>query len=339
MRRHWLFLSVVLAGAAVGCTEPMPVDSVTVLSPGQDMRLTVRAEMQMFGSFVVKGIVTMNTDGSTTCTEKADPPSTSTMWIDMDLPLSVIAIPNSDSLRATMKFHRFRGGGSYAENGQEKHHEEYDGFEVGDESQSEGGSVKFLRDSEFVGVIDAMGQLVSTEATGKYWTDLKRELTEAAKQQGAPQAQVDMILRGQTLGVFSALEDAMAYLVPEGLKAGQSWKVRREHVFPYRYFEFAMITGCLYTKEDTTCSVISVKPRGLHSIATIAIRGKRIPHSPEPSMPQRVKHFDLMGELEVNLNTGAVEKLRLESTARWVRPKAEGGMEVKFVQAVTLKPA
>jgi hypothetical protein len=56
-------------------------------------------------------------------------------------------------------------------------------------------------------------------------------------------------------------------------------------------------------------------------------------------MPPIVKHFELKGELEVNLNTGAVEKLRLESTPTWVSPEDEDGMEVKVVQVITLKPA
>lgn len=322
MRMHCLLLIALLAVAAVGCTEPMPVDSATVLSPGREMRLAFRSEMRMDG---------VSSIGGTPCS--------SLVWADMELPLSVIAMPDSDSLRVKMTLHRFRAGGSYAEKG-EKKHEESDGFEVGDGSQPKGESEKFLRGAKFVAVVDTRGQLVSAEATGKYWTDLKKEFAENVKQQGVSQAHVDMILRGQTLGVFSALEDAMAYLLPEGLKTGQSWKVRREHVFPYRYFEFAMTTGCLYTKEDTTCSVISVKSRGLHSIATIAIRGKRIPQSPQPSMPQRVKHFDLKGELEVNLNTGAIEELRLESVPVLTRAYQilAGDYEIKLVQVITLKP-
>ena len=321
MRMHCLFLSVVLAVAAVGCTEPMPVDCITVLSPGRGMRLAFHYERQMSSSLGVEETFT------------------SIEWWDMELPLSVTAMPDSDSLRVVMTVHRVRTGGSHTGEGETKH-EESAGFEVGDPIQSEPASWSHFRNAEFVAVIDPQGQLASTDVMGKSWADLKKQLAESARQGVAPQAQVDIALRGATCGVFSALEDAMAYLPPEGLQAGQSWKVRREYVFPYHSFEFAMFTrGGAYSKEEATCTVRSVKARGLHSIATIAIRGKRISHGRGQSMQQIVKHFELKGELEVNLNTGVIEKLRLESVPvlTWSYQILAGDYEIKLVQMITLK--
>jgi hypothetical protein len=299
----------------------MPVDRASVLSPGQAMNLTVHYERQISGPLGVWERFT------------------SIGWWDMELPLSVTAMPDSDSLRVAMTVHRVRTGGSHTQGGETKH-EESVGFVVGDPIQSERASWSHLRNAEFVAVIDPQGQLASTDVTGKHWADLKKEFAESARQDGAPQVQVDIALRGTTFGVFSALEDAMSYLPPEGLQAGQSWKVRREYVFPYVYFEFGMFTrGGLYSKEEATCTVRSVRARGPHSVATIAIRGKRIPHGRGRSMQQTVKHFDLKGELEVNLHTGAIEKLRLESVPALAGPGAYANFKVKLVQVITLKPA
>ena len=322
MKMHCLLSSVLLAVAAMGCTEPVPVDGVTVLAPGDRMRLAFRAEMQMDDVWVMD-----RTSGA------------SLMWMDVESPMVVIARPGSDSLRVTMRVHRVRGGSRYTVRGETKH-EESAGFEAGGAAQPESESWRILHDAKFVAVVDSQGRFVSTDFVGKYWTDLEKELARDVEKQGVSQAQVDMALRGQTPGVFSALEDAMAYLPPKGLQTGQSWPVRRQRVFPYRAFEFGMMThGCAYSKEETTCSARSVKVRGLHSIATIAIRGKRFPRHQGWDMPARVKHFDLKGELEVNLNTGAVEKLRLESTPTWARPQEDGGFKIKLVQVITLKPA
>ena len=340
MRMHCLFLIATLAVAAVGCTKPMPVDGITVLSPGRKMRLTVRAETQAVGSSGMTLMMSSDKDGRTTVTERAHPPSTSATWSEIDLPLSVTAMPNSDSLRVTMTVHRYRQGSSHIKQGETKHYE-YARFEAGDGSKPKSESERALRDAEIVAVIGTQGRLVSAGVTGKYMFELKKALAGGVKKQDASVEQADAGLVLSTIGVFAAMEDAMAYLPPKGkgVRPGQSWKVRREYVLSYQPYDFAMLTHSgSYSKEEATCRVRSVKARGLHSVATIAISGKRPIAYPESSKTRRVKHFDLKGELEVNLNTGAIEKLRLESTPTWVRPKAEGGMEAKVVEVITLKP-
>jgi len=341
MRMHCLLFTATLAVVGVGCAKPVPVGRVPVLSPGREMRLAFRCEMQMAGAAVMETrIVSSNKadmESSSTLIRREETPYTSVEWGEMELPVSVVAMPFSGSLRVTMTVQRFRSGNTSAEKGQKKH-EESPGFEAGDTSEPASQLESRLRDAKFIAVIDPQGRLASSDVTGEYWAGRKKELADAVKQ-GASQAQADMALRWDTPGVFAAMEDAMAYLPPKGVQAGQSWTVRREYVLPYNAYGFYMLTnGCsYYSKEEATCTVQSVKARGPHSIATIAIRGKRLPHDPEPGMPQRVEHFELKGELEANLNTGAIEKLRIESVPTWVRPKEET-LEVKFVEVITLKP-
>jgi len=320
MKTRYFFLIALsmLAAAAGGCAEPVPIDSAAVLSPGREMRLTFRSEIHMNGG------AAMGTSGS------------SISWADLESSMIVTAIPESTSLRVTMKCDSMRGGGSYIERGEIKFEEEVAlkaGQPVGPELEWWG----VLSEAKFVAVIDPQRRLVSADAVGEHWADLRKEFAEDIRKEKLSEAEAEMMIWGQTAGVFSALEDAMAYLPPEGLSTGQSWEVRRERVLPYRSFEFGMMTGCAYAKEETTCSALSVKIRGSHSIVTIAIRGKRFPDRPGLYVPARVKYLDLKGQLEFNMNTGAVEKLRLESKPVWSRPKEDGIFKPTFAQTVTLK--
>ena len=86
-------------------------------------------------------------------------------WIDMELPLSVIAMPNSASLRVTMLIRRFRSGGSYTPKGRKKPHEII-GFEAGVPMQPKYEWLSPLHDAEFVAAIDSHGQLFPDDATG-----------------------------------------------------------------------------------------------------------------------------------------------------------------------------
>ena len=345
MRMYCLLFATALVAMTVGCADSVAVGRASVLSPGRELRLTFREElheMRTGGALVMEEWDTFVTkDGTVSSTRftrrEGGLPSTSVAWTEMELPLSVVAVPGSDSLRATMKVQRYRSGGSYVEDGQ-KEHEESVSFEAGEPSQPESDSGEDLRDVEFIAVIDAQGRLVSSDVTGKYLAERKKELAEGVKQ-GGSQAQADMALRWETPGVFAALEDAMAYSPRGEVKTGQSWTVRRKCVLPYQAYAFYMLTnGCAYSQEKARCTVQSVKARGPHSIATIAIRGRRVPRDPAPSMPRKVKHFELKGELEANLTTGAIERLRLESTPTWVRPKEEAAFNIKFVEVITLKP-
>ena len=340
MRVLCLAFTATLSVVAVGCAEPAPVGRASVWAPGRASRLAYRCEMHMRGAMVmeerIESVGKSPTESSTTVTKREETPYTSVEWADMELLLRVIAVPNLVSRRVTMTVRRFRSGSTCAEKGG-KTYEESGGWKPGDRSKPGDELEHYLRDAKFIAVIGPKGRLVGSDITGKYWARRKKELADAVKK-GASQAQADMALRWQTPGVFAAMDDAMAYLPPEPAQAGLSWPVRREHVLPYHAYGFYMLTnGCSHSKEEARCTVQSVKCRGLDSIATIAIRGKRFPRKPEPSMPQRVKYFDLKGELEANLSTGAIEKLRIESVPAWVRPKEEN-FELKFVEVITLKP-
>lgn len=335
MRVHCLIL--VIAMMAVGCAESGPVNRVHVLIAGREMLLAYHCEMQMAGVSTSEEHVTFVSEEHAAATvTKRETPYNSTEWGDMELPLRVAAMPGSDRLRAKMTVQRFRTGNTSFADGQPKR-EESSGFGPGPSTGPASEMESQLRDAEFIAIVDPSGQLISSDIVGKYWTKRKGELADGVKK-GASRAQAEMALRWETPGVFAALEDVTAYLPPEGAGTGQTWTVKRERVLPYHAYGFFMMTqGCSHSQETSTCTLKSIRTRGKNHIAIISIRGQRIPRGADGSTPQRVKYFEVTGELEVNLGTGAVEKLRIVSVPAWVRPKEES-FRVKFVENVSLNP-
>ncbi len=339
MRKISSFFAAAIIMMAVGCSEPAPVDHMSILSSDREMRLEYRFEMQSSGVGVAEerfeSVGKEGVESGTSVVKHEETQYTSTEWTDVELPIRVSTMPDSDSLRVTMTIRRFRAGYTYAADGQKKH-EESSGFEAGDaiDPTSE---LNHLRDAEFIAEVDPRGQMVSSDITGEYWTKHKKELNDSVGDD-VPKSQIDMTLRLRTPGVFAALEDAMAYLPPEEARAGRSWAVQRKYVLPYHAYGFYMCTnGCSYSEEKSTCTIQSVKKDGGHSIATVVIRGRRFPHDPERSLRQRVKYFELNGELKVDLDTGAVEKLRIESMPIWVHSE-DKSLKIKFIEVIMLKP-
>lgn len=309
MKTHYLLLAACLM--AVGCNEPGPISGVQVLSPGRAMHLAYRCEISENGR--------------------------SGEWPDAKLSLRIASLPCMDNLRVNMMLERFvvdnmQGMG-----------------EKGDTRVFERGSstapvppqedeFEPFRDANYIAVVDRNGRVVSADAKGKYWRAHKKELAEVRKQ-GASRGYVDQVISWVAPGIFPALADAMAYLPPQGVEPGQSWQVLRERVLPYHAYGFYMFTnGCGYSREESTCTLKTVRTGSQGKIAVIAILGKRVPQFPEPSRSERVKFLRLTGKLEVNLTTGAVEKLRLESIPTWVSAEDEQ-WNLKFVHVVSLKPA
>jgi hypothetical protein len=340
---HYLLLAACLA-TGVGCTEPGPIDRVQVLSPGRAMRLVYRWEVHESRASVKEE---RHADCPDTATQpsidakRIATPHESVHWGDGELSVRVAAMPGSDNVRATMTVQKLRMGSTDHRQGEDREGETFEfkrGSSAGPASEQKEELV-LIRDTEFISVIDPAGQGVSYDIKGKYWDAHKKDFSEALKQ-GVTRGDIVQSLSWQTPGIFPGLPDAMAYLPPQGVESGQSWKTPRARVLPYFAYAFYMFTnGCGSSQEESTCTLKSIRSGIRGKIAVIAIRGKRFPTSPDPNSPMKGKYFDLAGELEVNLTTGAVEKLRLESTPAWAKPKGYESMYLKFVEAISLKPA
>ncbi len=333
-------LSLLVTGLVLtvgGCARPTGGGCTMPLSPGRDMQLAYRVEMHMdgVGTSVEKSFVSgENGKEGHWETINRGQPYTSTEWAEMELAVRVAAAPRGSALRTTMTILRAHQGDAYRNKG-EKSHEEQSGYDRDSPRGQNPDLETQFSDAKFIAVLDPCGRLIAADIEGEHWSDRKQELAQAIKN-GASAKEAALALAFDSPGIFPALEDALAYLPPPGVRPGQSWKVRRELVPPYHAYEFYMLTnGCSYSEEDSTCTVKSVKASWGQPIATISIRGRQIPHDPEKNMPHRVKSFDLTGELEVNLHTGQVRQLRLETVPAWVKPEDES-FKAKLVYVISL---
>lgn len=334
-----ILVIVAVIPAISGCSQSKPADRVTVLSPEKNMVLSYRFEMRTDGvSGMETCLSTLNTkDGSIAdeTIERKETPYKSTEWAEIELGLIVKKIPLSNSLSLRINMQKYRSGSTYKTEEKKEQSESTD--VIGDEKGKKSSEAeKNSRDTTFVARVNPQGRITSTDIEGKYWNQRKKELAEGVKK-GASKEQADLAMRFETPGVFTALEDALAYLPPSDTSK-KSWKVHRKRVLPYHAYGFYMFTnGCAYCEEDSTCTVKSVTKRGKESIVTIFIRGKRIPNTPEPGMPKRVKSLDVKGELELNVTAGVIEKLHIENSANWIHPKKEL-WKLRNVTTITLQP-
>ncbi len=345
MKTHCLLFAVCLA--VVGCNEPGPIGRAEVLLPGRAMRLAYRCEMRMSRA---SGSVEEERHAiwPDTATQpyivikilRSETRSKSVEWSDGELSLRVAAMPGSDNVRATMAVQRLQMGATCLEQGEEKK-EQWVEFKQGPTTAPASPVEEVLeplRDAEFIAVVDQAGRVVSVDATGKYWQDLKKEFAKDIEE-GSLQIPDDLAIQLYAPGVISSLADAMAYLPPMGFEPGESWQVLRENVVPHQTFGFVMLMqGVSIWREKSICTLKAVRTGIRGKIAVIAVRGKRILKLPKRDEPDGVKFLELTGELRVNLTTGAVEKLRLESIPMWFAPEEDESQHVKLVYVVTLKP-
>jgi len=344
MKSHDLLFAACLMVA--GCTEPGPIDGVQVLSPGRGMRLVFRFEVRQGGGHIEEDRHSVRPDAATQpsiVTKRIETPWES-VWGDAEISMRVASMPCSANVRATLEVQRFRMSCTSQKQGEDNEAEssEYKRSSTtapAAEYEEPEFPQDYLRDAEFVAVIDPTGRVASADATGEFWQGLKKAYARDDEEDSS-QIPIDLMIRWGSLGVFPSLADAMAYLPRRGVEPGQSWQVLRENVMPYSAFYFAGFTeGWIVSREESACTLKAVRTGIRGKIAVVTVRGRRFLQFPEPDSSEwSVKFFELAGELEVNLTTGAVEKLRLESVPIWAEPPDEPHWG-KLIYVVSLKPA
>jgi hypothetical protein len=344
---HYLLLAACLA-AIVGCTEPGPVNRVQVLSPGRPMRIACHFEMRKDGASVEKERHSVWPDTATQphiVIKRIETPWNETERGDVEVSIRVASMPGADNMQATMTVQQLRIGIAREKQGEKKVEHAFE-FKQGPTtapaaSQKDESDImlNMFHEAEFIAVVDPNGRIVSADARGEYWTGMKKEFAKYVEK-GSSQVRYDWARQLQLVpGVFSSLADAMAYLPPQGVEPGQSWQVLRERVAPYSLsWGFCMLMFGGSMREESTCTLKAVQIGLRGKIAVVEVRGKRFLQIPRETILDHVKSIELTGELEVNLTTGAVEKLRLESTPILTSPPDEPET-IKFVEAMSLKPA
>jgi len=346
MKNLGLGLFAAVCMQAVGCAEG-PIDRPEVLRPGREMTLAYHFEMQIGRTDVERERHMVWPETATQphlVIKRIDKPSESVELAEADVNVSVASASGPAGRRVTMEVQRFLNGGWYTHEGEKKEAESWE-FRRGQDPTGSNARLisdqkEFeakMRDGKFLAVVDPNGLVESFDVEGEAWKPVKRRLAEEAAKGESPAIDANVALGAESVGVIQSLADCLAYIPPHGVRAGGSWQVRRQRVLPYHWYGYAMLTQCGYAREETTCTLESVLAWAGGSIATVAIRGKRFPVSPDPNYPMKDKYFDLSGRAEINLTTDAIEKLHLVSTAALPASEADRGF-LRFVETMSLKP-
>jgi len=318
----------------LGCA-PAAESNVQLYRTGRKLLLTYRVEMRNDG--VLGESSTMLGDKEV---ERKVSRGSSSEWGEMELPVDVKASDEPGRLALLMTFRRQRLGNWYKEEKGRKHEEAFDS------NRPPSGNEQALREHKnrteeikslsFFVQVDSVGKVVEFDGSGGQFDSVKKELTTS---KAVPTVKKRLALGYISAGVYSALEDASAYLPPADAKKDQKWHVRRKYVLPYHAYGFYMLTnGCGYSTEESQCQVKSLRKTPAGRVMTIEIKGWRVPQSPEEGMPKRVKHLELSGQLRINLDTGEILRLQLKSITRPVSADDEIIAGVKFIESVELGP-
>lgn len=345
MKRHMPLVG--LLGLVWGCEQPITPDG-KLYRPGQKLLLVLRTEMEMTCTGLTDGdeiiVETRGPDSrivkrmAAREAERQETSVRSIEWGQMELALEVEQADVAGRVAISLRYRRQRGGASFRSATGHSGAESIDTAKppTGDEGARKEWEdrVAAMKAVSFSAVAKEPGQVVAFDARGKPYDSLKRELAG----ENASTEQRDLSLRFHSMGVFSALADAAAYLPPRGVRPGQAWLVRRERVFPYHAYAFSMVThGCVFSRERSRCLAESVKQTLFAGrVATIRITGLRVPQHPEGGMPRRVSHMTVTGTLRFNLDRAEVIDLRLESTPYFLKAEDRRAFAVKFVDSVQL---
>ncbi len=318
----------------LGCA-PAAESNVQLYRAGRKLLLTYRAEMRNDG-VLGEGISML---GGKEVKREVWRGSTRE-WAEAELPVGVKASDEPARLVLFMTFRRRRVGNSYKDEEGRKREETLDSNQPPSDNEQalreHKNQVEEMKSLSFLVQVDSVGKVVEFDASGGQFESVKKEL---ATGEAIPAEEKQLALGWLSAGVYSALDDAAAYLPPPNAKKGQKWHVRRKYVLPYHAYDFYMITEAHgYSTEESQCQVKSLRQTHAGRVMTIEIKGRRVPPKPAEGIPKRVKHLELSGQLHINLDTGEILRLRLKSITRPVSEDDKIIAGVKFIESVKLAP-
>lgn len=327
-RKNILFLLLIGTFIGAGCSKPVPICSLSILSPDKDMVLCCRSE---FWGTINKEFLKHSDENIADA--DAEELSEEGLVKNIHSSLHVMSVPGSNYLRINMIVQKYYLKELFEKEGRKSHkiiHE----YNSSDSTKTIDVNYNEFRDAKFVATIDPSGQIVASEILNRnskiYWSKLEKD--SQISQLGSKFGYAPFMLH-------SALEDSMAYLPPKGTQLHESWTVKRSKVLTHFPTHFGMIFGSLYFIENSMCKLQSIKDRDNRAIATITIRGKSIPQDPKfkPDKSYQVIYLAVEGVLEVNLNTGYIEKLQICLVPMWNMPDDILPVNFETKTVITLK--
>jgi hypothetical protein len=359
-------LSVLLAGAVAAAPEaPKPVTVAMPYRAGERLLLVYSTDFSMTpktgaASYELSVDKAGNVQKKNLKVEPS--PGTATEFGTMELPLVVAAGDKAGQVRVAMTARRMISGHKMVRSDEEirqslqevcdahgakptpteieadmkKAREEICGevFDTADPKPAKPEAVASLKDSielaDFAATMADGRRLADFAPRGKV-LDALQKVKDSKERAGQ-----ELYLTGR---YRSLLEDTVAYLPPQAVMAGQSWRVERKEVVPLHLYATYMLTGGIVLTESSECTFEGVHDSPQGRVAVIKVRGRRVPTPPpsgEGPATQPGKFFETRGEVQVNPDTGALVSLRLESTLVWKDKDSPG--DVVFIDSATLAP-
>jgi hypothetical protein len=178
----------------------------------------------------------------------------------------------------------------------------------------------------FTATLDAGGELTSFRSGQTDLNDLRSVATTEPE------------LGMRAMACRSAIQDALSYLPPTSAASWQSWKVHRREVVPLHSYATFLLTGSTALTEEATCrlDLVTVSPAG--RVAAVSFSGRReaAVESDAASRPSS-NYLLFRGDLLVNLDTGVIDRLRIDSSIVSTIPGIPPGI-YGFVETLTLRP-
>jgi hypothetical protein len=297
------------AAAIAGCAGPgMPAQRMEVYRPGDSLLLRWRAEMHY------------SHDGADNLE-----------WAEFEMPVEAGTSADGNGVLLSIRGRRMQGGyeckgphGSESKaydtsrpaSDYEKNPVEYEDLRKSLRS-IQGRAI--LAPGNRLQMLDANGRpintLMSPEEAGE---ELQRYVSETGM-----------------LYTYPALCQSVAYLPPPDARPGQEWTVERDDTAPGHQFGFGMLTqaaGLCFEKSICRFRRLERTREGVFAIITI--QGTRWPRY-SPGQTKRVPSMSVEGELRLNLTTGRIRSLRIESSPSFADPNDARSFRVKFVDAVS----
>lgn len=345
MRRRYATLG--LLAFVAGCSAPMWPAKLHPYELGQVLILRYRTEMHMLtpGDNMLRLPPLMDVrTGKLTPDRRGLSWDSESAWVEWgEGELRFRAHPGHapNQVRLAGNLLRLRTGNSYRGVGEDTKHEVWDSAlpeEPNTRDQSREELRALMRPATISVLVRNDGVVLHWDANGGHYDELKEQMRNAPKRVTAQNRELAIAVR--SIGAVPAMLDAVAYLPPPNVALGQSWPVRREDVFPYHGYGFYMLTnGCYWSSEQSTCTARYVERTRSGRVLTVAIAGKRFPKlGLEPGQSERVDYLELDGALRLNLDTGAIEELRLESRAHFLSAKDRDMFRPLFVETIGLQP-
>ena len=332
-----------VAGLLGGCGQPQELTerAPSPFAASQNVQICYRHEMVNGGLASVSGVSTFGPDGQTSDKIVDRTYTLGCTWFQVSLSAQTQTSTEANApVTVKAKLVSATGGG-WGHEGKEPLAWEVPPM-AGPDQPSRAPKGSKIHNGESLGLDKTLklqfGYVISpTEGITAFDANAEHldRMLDGVKDHPDGEQQAEHMIRTYSYGGFSAVADVLAYLPPKDSSEGVTWLVKREKVYPYDGFSFAMLAYAGYSTERSICEVTGVRNTPAGRVVTVAIKGRRVPYAKPNTPSPRIREIKLRGRMHYNLDTAAVKLLELTQTHVFHKDE---GMRAQFRHAIRATP-